>query len=290
MWYFLLRPPPSLQNEKTAGKPGAQQSIMTEAACRTVPIVRAGEDPPHYTRRTSDMTDPKRTIRSALRYLRVCGKWLALAVLAGCLTGPLGAAFGLAPELGQRPARAAGLAAVPAAPGRPGHRVPLPALRPRGRFHQPGCLPAVRERRLLPLRGAPLIFFSTVATHLLGGSSGREGAALLLGGSLLGALRTAAATGPPGLPPADHVRHGGGVFGHFRHAAGRRRLCDRSGGRGFHAVCGAAALPGLGPDRGVDQRAVRPCAHRFLPGYFGGKADPSSPCCGCWCWACCWPG
>ncbi|MCM1045613.1 MAG: chloride channel protein [Candidatus Gastranaerophilales bacterium] len=36
----------------------------------------------------------------------------------------------------------------------------------------------------LPLRMAPLIFISTLITHLFGGSAGREGAALQLGGSL----------------------------------------------------------------------------------------------------------
>ena len=36
----------------------------------------------------------------------------------------------------------------------------------------------------IPLRTAPLIFISTVITHLCGGSAGREGAALQLGGSL----------------------------------------------------------------------------------------------------------
>lgn len=36
----------------------------------------------------------------------------------------------------------------------------------------------------LPLRMAPLIFLSTLITHFLGGSAGREGAALQLGGSI----------------------------------------------------------------------------------------------------------
>ena len=36
----------------------------------------------------------------------------------------------------------------------------------------------------IPLRQAPLIFISTVVTHLFGGSAGREGAALQMGGSL----------------------------------------------------------------------------------------------------------
>lgn len=43
---------------------------------------------------------------------------------------------------------------------------------------------AVRGERPLRLRTAPLIFISTVITHLLGGSSGREGAALQIGGSI----------------------------------------------------------------------------------------------------------
>lgn len=36
----------------------------------------------------------------------------------------------------------------------------------------------------LPLRMTPLIFFSTLVTHLFGGSAGREGAALQIGGSI----------------------------------------------------------------------------------------------------------
>ncbi len=43
---------------------------------------------------------------------------------------------------------------------------------------------SVRSNEHLPARTAPLIFFSTCLTHLLGGSAGREGAALQLGGSL----------------------------------------------------------------------------------------------------------
>ena len=45
-------------------------------------------------------------------------------------------------------------------------------------------LMAVREAGPLRLRTAPLIFAATVLTHLCGGSAGREGAALQLGGSL----------------------------------------------------------------------------------------------------------
>ena len=43
---------------------------------------------------------------------------------------------------------------------------------------------AVRSNVAVSIRTAPLIFFSTVVTHLFGGSAGREGAALQLGGSI----------------------------------------------------------------------------------------------------------
>lgn len=45
-------------------------------------------------------------------------------------------------------------------------------------------LAAVREDETLRLRTAPLVFVSTMLTHLFGGSSGREGAILQIGGSI----------------------------------------------------------------------------------------------------------
>ncbi len=43
---------------------------------------------------------------------------------------------------------------------------------------------AVRSEEKLHIKTAPLIFISTLITHLFGGSSGREGAALQIGGSI----------------------------------------------------------------------------------------------------------
>lgn len=45
-------------------------------------------------------------------------------------------------------------------------------------------LTTVREKTTLPFRTAPLVFISTIITHLAGGSSGREGAILQIGGSI----------------------------------------------------------------------------------------------------------
>lgn len=55
------------------------------------------------------------------------------------------------------------------------------------RTRDPGTnlvLSAIHSDDRIPLRMAPLIFISTIITHLVGGSAGREGAALQLGGSI----------------------------------------------------------------------------------------------------------
>lgn len=115
-------------------------------------------------------------------------KWLLLSVLVGAVTGPLGAFFGLA------------LKTVTEL--RETYPWLLWLLPIGGLFivflYQKAKLPnggstnsvfiAVRENRIMPFRTAPLIFFSTVLTHLVGGSAGREGAALQLGGSISGTI------------------------------------------------------------------------------------------------------
>ncbi|MBQ9764598.1 MAG: chloride channel protein [Lachnospiraceae bacterium] len=45
-------------------------------------------------------------------------------------------------------------------------------------------LKSIRNKEHIPLKVAPTIFIDTVLTHLFGGSAGREGAALQLGGSI----------------------------------------------------------------------------------------------------------
>ncbi len=47
---------------------------------------------------------------------------------------------------------------------------------------------AVRDNKIMKLAAAPLIFISTFLTQTLGGSAGREGAALQLGGSITGRI------------------------------------------------------------------------------------------------------
>ena len=129
-----------------------------------------------------------RYLRSSLGYLYVCFKWVILAALVGCVVGPFGAMFGLALNKAT---------ALRTADPRLIYLLPLGGLvivflyqhfDPDGGGSTNQIFVAVREHKPLSLRTAPLIFVTTVITHLFGGSSGREGAALLLGGSLSGQI------------------------------------------------------------------------------------------------------
>lgn len=71
--------------------------------------------------------------------------------------------------------------------------LPIGGLVIAGMYHLFSCkgaldtnrvLEAVRQKDSVPLIMVPLIFISTVITHALGGSAGREGAALQLGGGI----------------------------------------------------------------------------------------------------------
>ncbi len=111
-------------------------------------------------------------------------KWLVFSLAVGITVGLAGALFHMAID------RATGL--------REAHGwilffLPLAGLLIVWAYHVTGMsddkgteyiIGAVREGRILRIRTAPLIFLSTVLTHLTGGSAGREGAALQLGGSM----------------------------------------------------------------------------------------------------------
>lgn len=115
-------------------------------------------------------------------------KWGLLAILVGCVVGVVGVAFvrGMCwvTEFRQTHSWVIGLLPV-------GGLLIIMAyhwagvLRPRGTNL---VIQSVREGDELPWQMAPLIFFSTLWTHLLGGSAGREGAALQFGGSIAGAI------------------------------------------------------------------------------------------------------
>ncbi len=123
-------------------------------------------------------------LRSASRYILAFVRWGLLAALTGLVGGGVGTLFHKAVEYatGVRLAHSWIL-----------YLLPLGGLLIVGLYHLLGTpegfgtnqiLDAIRGESKVPLALAPLIFLSTVITHLCGGSAGREGAALQLGGSI----------------------------------------------------------------------------------------------------------
>ena len=115
-------------------------------------------------------------------------KWLLFAGLTGGVIGCAGAAFHLALERATEFRTEAGW---------PLYLLPLTGLfivwcyRVTDMQDDKGTeyiIRSVRDGKHLRLRTAPLIFVSTVLTHFAGGSAGREGAALQLGGSISNSL------------------------------------------------------------------------------------------------------
>lgn len=116
-------------------------------------------------------------------YGKALAKWLALAIVVGAACGGVGSAFHIgverATELrGEHPwllwcLPLAGLLIVAC------YRL----TRTEGQGTN-DIIDAVHLGKGLSLRLLPAIFFSTVLTHLCGGSAGREGAALQMGGTI----------------------------------------------------------------------------------------------------------
>jgi len=130
------------------------------------------------------MQELKQTARSGFDYLVNLTRWLILSCAAGVFIGLVGVAFhyGIHEATQLRAAHPYLLLLLPVA----GVLIVL-LYRACGMERDRGTnlvLVAVRQAQPMRLRTAPLIFLSTVLTHLAGGSAGREGAALQLGGSM----------------------------------------------------------------------------------------------------------
>lgn len=126
----------------------------------------------------------KQTVQNTVKNVTVFLKWLFLSLLTGGVVGAVGTAFYFCIQAVTNFRQAndwivwllpfAGLLIVFF------YRV----CRVKKSQGTDLVLLAVRSPEPVPLKMAPLIFVSTVLTHLFGGSAGREGAALQLGGSL----------------------------------------------------------------------------------------------------------
>ena len=123
-------------------------------------------------------------IRKGYLRIKVALQWILFAVVAGIVIGLVGTAFYHSMKFvtdlrGDFPLLILLL--------------PVGGLSIVGLYHlfgakkDPGTnlvLSAIHSEDDIPLRMAPLIFISTILTHLTGGSAGREGAALQIGGSI----------------------------------------------------------------------------------------------------------
>ncbi len=129
----------------------------------------------------------KQYISSGVQPLCSFLRWLVLACVSGLVIGLVAVAFhhGITLATGLRMAHPRLLLLLPVA----GAAIVL-LYRVCGMERDRGTnlvLVAVRQAEPMRLRTAPLIFLSTILTHLVGGSAGREGAALQLGGSMAAA-------------------------------------------------------------------------------------------------------
>ena len=125
----------------------------------------------------------KQESKEALSFLSGFVKWVLIAVFTGAVGGLIGSAFHLSvgKATALREAHPWLLYLLPAA----GLVIGLIyyALHTENK-NTNTIIDAIQRGERVPLALVPTIFFATVITHLFGGSAGREGAALQIGGSL----------------------------------------------------------------------------------------------------------
>lgn len=125
----------------------------------------------------------KRNSKIAFFYILAILKWVAVAAVVGVVGGAVGSAFHVSVEKVTE-LRAAHEWIV--------YLLPIGGLAIAGLYKlfkmeklgTDNVIESIRTEKSVPFLLAPLIFVSTVITHLFGGSAGREGAALQLGGSI----------------------------------------------------------------------------------------------------------
>lgn len=131
----------------------------------------------------------KYTLRFVLLYLRYILQWLLVAAVVGVCCGAVGAVFylGVSEATALRTEYSWLLYLLPAA-----GLVIVWMYRKfgLGNMGTDAVIDAAREGDELPFRLLPAIFLGTLITHLFGGSAGREGAALQIGGVIANRIGT----------------------------------------------------------------------------------------------------
>ncbi len=80
------------------------------------------------------------------------------------------------------------------------------------------------EINRVPLRMLPLVLIATLVTHLFGGSAGREGTAVQMGGAIAGWLARQLRLNGDLVPAAAHVRSQRRLFERLRHTPCRHDI------------------------------------------------------------------
>lgn len=170
----------SIKKESTADRTESMAKGTESTADRT--------ESPAKPRRSNPLRKLQMRIdqyfEGVLTSLRVSAKWIFFGILCGALVGTIASIFAIAIRFGTqlRVAHSQLLFGLPVA-----GLVIVYAYHRLGFAKDGGTntiLEAIREGKEVPLRMAPLIFLGTVLTHMFGGSAGREGAALQIGGSI----------------------------------------------------------------------------------------------------------
>ena len=126
----------------------------------------------------------KLNLKGLLKYVEAFFKWIIISILVGVAGGVLGSVFhksiDFVTEL--RIQNSFLIYILPV--GGLFIAVIYYLFSSKGRIDTNRVIESVRKDKDIPIVMLPLIFISTVVTHMLGGSAGREGAALQLGGSV----------------------------------------------------------------------------------------------------------
>ena len=126
----------------------------------------------------------KSTYKSLYEYVKSFVKWIVISVIVGCAGGTIGSFFHLSIDYVTEIRRENFYIILLLPFGGIVITAMYNFFRSKGKIDTNCVIAAAQEDRKVPFVMMPLIFLSTLITHFFGGSAGREGAALQLGGSL----------------------------------------------------------------------------------------------------------
>jgi len=126
----------------------------------------------------------KLNLKASLKYVAAFFKWVTVSILVGVAGGVLGSVFHKSIDFVTKLRIQNSFLIYLLPVGGLFIAVIYYFFSSKGRIDTNRVIESVRKDKDIPLIMLPLIFISTVVTHMLGGSAGREGAALQLGGSI----------------------------------------------------------------------------------------------------------